>query len=104
MADSVSAVLEGSAQELRAWKRTLLDSCVKWLIVSFSSGQLDHNSAQDEERQMLLRFNELLVGVSPFLREPDYTFKGKRGLGRPEFTDVLQELVGDEWGCVREAK
>ncbi|XP_005638888.1 nucleolar pre-ribosomal-associated protein 1 isoform X1 [Canis lupus familiaris] len=64
VADSVSAVLEGSAQELRAWKRTLLDSCVKWLIVSFSSGQLDHNSAQDEERQMLLRFNELLSSLN----------------------------------------
>uniref|UniRef100_A0A452UTE7 URB1 ribosome biogenesis homolog n=1 Tax=Ursus maritimus TaxID=29073 RepID=A0A452UTE7_URSMA len=63
VADSVSAVLEGSAGELCAWRRTLLESCVKWLIVSFSGGQQDHDSTRDQERQMLLRFNELLVGT-----------------------------------------
>lgn len=71
----MSAVLEGSAGELCAWRRTLLESCVKWLIVSFSGGQQDHDSTRDQERQMLLRFNELLVGVFPILREPDYTLK-----------------------------
>uniref|UniRef100_A0A452UU67 URB1 ribosome biogenesis homolog n=1 Tax=Ursus maritimus TaxID=29073 RepID=A0A452UU67_URSMA len=64
VADSVSAVLEGSAGELCAWRRTLLESCVKWLIVSFSGGQQDHDSTRDQERQMLLRFNELLNSLN----------------------------------------
>lgn len=61
VADSVSAVLEGSAEELRAWKKTLLESCVKWLIRSYSGTQQD--GTQDQEKQILLRLNELLVGV-----------------------------------------
>lgn len=77
---------------------------MKWLIVSFSGGQQDHDSTRDQERQMLLRFNELLVGVFPILREPDYTLKGKSGVDRPEFPDVLPELVGDEQGQICEAK
>ncbi|XP_002929391.2 nucleolar pre-ribosomal-associated protein 1 isoform X1 [Ailuropoda melanoleuca] len=64
VADSVSAVLEGSAGELCAWRRTLLESCVKWLIVSFSGGQQDHDSTRDQERRMLLRFNELLNSLN----------------------------------------
>ncbi|XP_077935470.1 nucleolar pre-ribosomal-associated protein 1 [Halichoerus grypus] len=64
VADSVSAVLEGSAGELRAWRRTLLESCVKWLIVSFRGGQQDHDGTRDQERQMLLRFSELLNSLN----------------------------------------
>lgn len=63
VADSVLAVLEGSAEELRAWKKTLLEACVQWLIASFSGGQQD-DGTQDREKQMLLRLNALLVGVS----------------------------------------
>ena len=63
VADAVSAVLEGSAEELQAWKKTLLKACVQWLIASFSGGQQE-DGTQDQEKQMLLRFNELLVGVS----------------------------------------
>nr|XP_019585736.1 PREDICTED: nucleolar pre-ribosomal-associated protein 1 [Rhinolophus sinicus] len=62
VADSVSAVLEGSAEELRAWKKTLLESCVKWLIGSFGGSQQD--GSQDQEKQMLLRLNELLNSVN----------------------------------------
>ncbi|XP_047576986.1 nucleolar pre-ribosomal-associated protein 1 [Lutra lutra] len=64
VADSVSAVLEGSAGELRAWRTALLESCVKWLIASFSGGQHDPDSARDQERQMLLRFSELLSSLN----------------------------------------
>ncbi|XP_042854603.1 nucleolar pre-ribosomal-associated protein 1 isoform X2 [Panthera tigris] len=67
VADSVSAVLDGSAEELRAWRRTLLASCVKWLVVSFSGDQQGQDGTQDQERQMLLRFSELLN----FLNEVD---------------------------------
>lgn len=76
----MSAVLEGSAGELRAWRTALLESCVRWLIASFSGGQHGHDSARDQERQMLLRFSELLVGVFPFRGEPDCTLKGKSGI------------------------
>uniref|UniRef100_A0A452UVD1 URB1 ribosome biogenesis homolog n=1 Tax=Ursus maritimus TaxID=29073 RepID=A0A452UVD1_URSMA len=93
VADSVSAVLEGSAGELCAWRRTLLESCVKWLIVSFSGGQQDHDSTRDQERQMLLRFNELLVGVFPILREPDYTLKGFRQTGVPRCDHVFLKAL-----------
>lgn len=67
MADSVSAVLEGSAEELRAWKETLLESCARWLVASFSRQQ-DSDGTQEQEAQMLLRLNQLLVGVSSVLR------------------------------------
>ena len=63
VADAVSAVLEGSAEELQAWKKTLLKACVQWLVASFSGGQQE-DGTQDQEKQMLRRFNELLVGIS----------------------------------------
>ncbi|XP_007939478.1 nucleolar pre-ribosomal-associated protein 1 [Orycteropus afer afer] len=63
VADSVSIVLEGSAEELHAWKKILLESCIKWLIMSFSS-QEDGNNTQDQERHMLLRLNELLHSLN----------------------------------------
>ncbi|XP_061049977.1 nucleolar pre-ribosomal-associated protein 1 isoform X2 [Eubalaena glacialis] len=63
VADSVLAVLEGSAEELRAWKKTLLEACVQWLIASFSGGQQD-DGTQDREKQMLLRLNELLNSLN----------------------------------------
>nr|XP_035139206.2 nucleolar pre-ribosomal-associated protein 1 isoform X2 [Callithrix jacchus] len=64
VADSISSALEGSAEELCAWRRTLLESCVKWLIMSFSGGQQDDDSTQDQEKQMLLRLNELLHALN----------------------------------------
>lgn len=70
MADSVTAALKGSAEELHTWKKTLLESCVKWLIMSFTGSQQANDNAQDQEKQMLLRLNELLVGVLSFLRDP----------------------------------
>ncbi|XP_057553181.1 nucleolar pre-ribosomal-associated protein 1 isoform X1 [Hippopotamus amphibius kiboko] len=63
VADSVSAVLEGSAEELSAWKKTLLEACVQWLIASFSGGPQD-DATQGHEEQMLLRLNELLNSVN----------------------------------------
>lgn len=63
VADAISGVLEGSAEELQAWKKTLLEACVQWLIASFSGGQQE-DGTQAQEKQMLLRLNELLVGVS----------------------------------------
>lgn len=63
VADAVSAVLEGSAEELQAWKKTLLKACVQWLIASFSGGQQE-DGTQDQEKQMLLRFNELLNSLN----------------------------------------
>ncbi|XP_012301886.2 nucleolar pre-ribosomal-associated protein 1 isoform X3 [Aotus nancymaae] len=64
VADSISSALEGSTEELCAWRRILLESCVKWLIVSFSGGQQDDDSTQDQEKQMLLRLNELLHALN----------------------------------------
>ncbi|XP_010606935.1 nucleolar pre-ribosomal-associated protein 1 isoform X3 [Fukomys damarensis] len=63
VADSVSAALEGSAGELLAWRRTLLESCVQWLIASFSGSQPGNGSTRDREKQMLLRLNELLCAL-----------------------------------------
>ncbi|KAK2490694.1 hypothetical protein MC885_003320 [Smutsia gigantea] len=64
VADSVSAALEGSAEELRAWRRTLLGSCVGWLVAAFSGSQQDGDSCQDQEKQMLLRLNNLLNSLN----------------------------------------
>lgn len=60
VADSISAALEGSAEELAAWRRTLLECCVKWLLTSFSGSPQGDDGAQDQEKQMLLRLKELL--------------------------------------------
>ncbi|XP_047651428.1 LOW QUALITY PROTEIN: nucleolar pre-ribosomal-associated protein 1 [Phacochoerus africanus] len=63
VADAISAVLEGSAEELRAWKKTLLEVCVQWLVASFGGSQHD-DGTQDQEKQMLLRLNELLNSLN----------------------------------------
>ncbi|XP_063495409.1 nucleolar pre-ribosomal-associated protein 1 isoform X3 [Symphalangus syndactylus] len=63
VADSISAALEGSAEELCAWRRTLLESCVKWLIVSFNGGQQDDDNTH-QEKEMLLRLNALLHALN----------------------------------------
>ncbi|KAF0880051.1 NPA1P protein, partial [Crocuta crocuta] len=67
VADSVSAVLDGAAGELRAWRGTLLASCVRWLTASFGAGRQDQDGARDRESQMLRRFRELV----DFLNEVD---------------------------------
>ncbi|XP_016063699.1 PREDICTED: nucleolar pre-ribosomal-associated protein 1-like [Miniopterus natalensis] len=64
LADSVSAALEGSAEELHVWKETLLESCMKWLVGSFSGRQRDQGDAQSQEEQMLLRLNQLLSSLN----------------------------------------
>ncbi|KAM9201246.1 LOW QUALITY PROTEIN: nucleolar pre-ribosomal-associated protein 1 [Dugong dugon] len=64
VADSVSGVLEGSTEELHAWEKILLESCIKWLMESFSSKQQDDDDTQDQEKQMLLRLNELLHSLN----------------------------------------
>nr|XP_058152142.1 nucleolar pre-ribosomal-associated protein 1 isoform X2 [Dasypus novemcinctus] len=64
VADSISAVLEGSGEELRAWRRALLQSCVKWLVVSFSGDQQADDKTRDQEKQMLLRLDELLHSLN----------------------------------------
>ncbi|XP_031314662.2 nucleolar pre-ribosomal-associated protein 1 [Camelus dromedarius] len=63
VADSISAVLEESAEELCAWKKTLLEACVQWLVEAFGGGQQD-DGTQDQEKQMLLRLNELLNSLN----------------------------------------
>ncbi|XP_053772612.1 nucleolar pre-ribosomal-associated protein 1 isoform X2 [Desmodus rotundus] len=64
VADSVSAALEGSAEELRAWKEALLPSCVKWLLGTFSGPQQHGDSAPGQEERMLLRLNQLLSSLN----------------------------------------
>ncbi|KAM5281325.1 nucleolar pre-ribosomal-associated protein 1 [Ctenodactylus gundi] len=60
VADSVSAALKESAEELSAWRKTLLESCVQWLTASFRGSHQSHDGTQDQEKQMLLRLSELL--------------------------------------------
>uniref|UniRef100_A0A8C0XP58 Nucleolar pre-ribosomal-associated protein 1 n=1 Tax=Castor canadensis TaxID=51338 RepID=A0A8C0XP58_CASCN len=60
VADSVSAALEESAAELHAWRKTLLESCVQWLLMSFSGSEPGGDSIQDQEKHMLLRLSKLL--------------------------------------------
>lgn len=60
VADSVSAALAESAEELNAWRKTLLGSCMQWLAVSFSDREPGDENAQERERPMLLRVSELL--------------------------------------------
>ncbi|XP_015334179.1 nucleolar pre-ribosomal-associated protein 1 isoform X1 [Marmota marmota marmota] len=64
MADAVSTALEGSSGELSAWRKTLLESCMQWLLASFSGSQLGDASTQEQERQMLLRLTELLRALN----------------------------------------
>ncbi|XP_006886816.1 PREDICTED: nucleolar pre-ribosomal-associated protein 1 [Elephantulus edwardii] len=64
VADSVSAVLEESTERLHAWRKVLLESCIKWLTTSFSGSQRDDDSAQNQEKQMLQRLTELLHSLN----------------------------------------
>ncbi|XP_051006192.1 nucleolar pre-ribosomal-associated protein 1 [Acomys russatus] len=59
VADSVSAALAGS-EELGAWRRTLLASCLQWLAVAFSGREPADENTQEQEKTMLLRLSELL--------------------------------------------
>lgn len=71
MADAVADTLAKSAEELRAWKQTLLTACVRWLVASFSTGPSkqdqdpdgEQDGARNHEVLMLQRFTELLVGA-----------------------------------------
>ncbi|KAG8518530.1 Nucleolar pre-ribosomal-associated protein 1 [Galemys pyrenaicus] len=63
VADSVSAALEGSAGELRAWRTVLLESCTKWLAAAFSESPQEPDGARGPEKQVLLRFSELLSSL-----------------------------------------
>ncbi|XP_023561351.1 nucleolar pre-ribosomal-associated protein 1 isoform X2 [Octodon degus] len=69
VADSVSAALEGSVGEVNTWRKTLLQSCVQWLVMSFSGGSAGLCSIQDQEKQMLLRLSELLHALNDI--DPD---------------------------------
>ncbi|CAH6792538.1 nucleolar pre-ribosomal-associated protein 1 [Phodopus roborovskii] len=60
VADSISAALAESAEELSAWRKTLLGSCVQWLVLSFSAREPGDESTQEQEKPMLLRVSELL--------------------------------------------
>ncbi|KAM8813060.1 nucleolar pre-ribosomal-associated protein 1 [Rhynchonycteris naso] len=64
VADAISAALQGSAGELRAWEETLLRSCVKWLLGSFGGRQRDQDSVEGQEKQMLQRLSQLLSSLN----------------------------------------
>ncbi|KAL6089113.1 hypothetical protein STEG23_008301 [Scotinomys teguina] len=60
VADSISAALAGSAEELRSWRKTLLGSCMQWLAVSFSAREPADEDTREQEKPMLLRLTQLL--------------------------------------------
>uniref|UniRef100_A0A8C6HE44 URB1 ribosome biogenesis 1 homolog (S. cerevisiae) n=1 Tax=Mus spicilegus TaxID=10103 RepID=A0A8C6HE44_MUSSI len=63
VADSVSAALAESAEELGSWRKTLLRSCIQWLAVSFSGREPEDENTQEHEKAMLVRLSELLHAV-----------------------------------------
>lgn len=63
LADSVSAALAESAEELGSWRKTLLRSCIQWLAVSFSGREPEDENTQEHEKAMLVRLSELLHAV-----------------------------------------
>ncbi|XP_021484142.1 nucleolar pre-ribosomal-associated protein 1 isoform X1 [Meriones unguiculatus] len=60
VADSVSTALAESAEELSAWRKTLLRSCMQWLAVSFSGQEPRGENTQEKEKTVLLRVSDLL--------------------------------------------
>ncbi|XP_049641521.1 nucleolar pre-ribosomal-associated protein 1 [Suncus etruscus] len=87
VADAVADALAESAEELRAWKQTMLTACVQWLVASFSAGpskqDQDPDSEQDGARNlealMLQRFTELL-DTQPEMELGDWQAFVKMGL------------------------
>uniref|UniRef100_A0A8C8SFU0 URB1 ribosome biogenesis homolog n=1 Tax=Pelusios castaneus TaxID=367368 RepID=A0A8C8SFU0_9SAUR len=63
VADSISKVLESSAEELRSWKKSLLAACIKWLITTYNSSKEQENH-HGTESSMLLRLEALLCFVN----------------------------------------
>ncbi|XP_055965198.1 nucleolar pre-ribosomal-associated protein 1 [Sorex fumeus] len=81
LADSISAALAESAEELQAWKTTQLAACVRWLAASFGTGPLeqDSDSTRDRETAMLRRFTKLL-DARPEVEPGDWQALVKTGL------------------------
>lgn len=64
VADAISAALEGSVEELQAWRKTLLECCIRWLVAAFSGGQQATEKPREAEQQMLGRLSELLHALN----------------------------------------
>ncbi|XP_007424576.1 nucleolar pre-ribosomal-associated protein 1 [Python bivittatus] len=59
IADAVSRALENSAEKLHSWRKHLLVTCMKWLILSYSSSQKQETHSEVEST-MLLKLEKLL--------------------------------------------
>ncbi|XP_053513946.1 nucleolar pre-ribosomal-associated protein 1 isoform X2 [Artibeus jamaicensis] len=96
VADSVSAALEGSAEQLGAWSEALLPSCLRWLLGTFGGPARDGDGAPEGEKQMLLRLNQLLSSLQE-VDPDDWQRFVKTGLKfryqDPEFLEALHAAV-----------
>ncbi|XP_063161512.1 nucleolar pre-ribosomal-associated protein 1 [Candoia aspera] len=63
IADAVSRALEGSAEKLNSWRKHLLVTCMKWLILSYSTSQ-GQETHSEMESTMLLKLEKLLDSVT----------------------------------------
>ncbi|XP_070799661.1 nucleolar pre-ribosomal-associated protein 1 [Pituophis catenifer annectens] len=63
IADAVSRALETSAEKVHSWGKHLLVTCMKWLILSFSSSQ-EQETYSEVENTMLLKLENLLNSVT----------------------------------------
>ncbi|ETE73475.1 Nucleolar pre-ribosomal-associated protein 1, partial [Ophiophagus hannah] len=63
IAGAVSKALETSAEKLHSWRKHLLVTCMKWLMLSFSSNQ-EQEMHSEVENTMLLKLENLLNSVT----------------------------------------
>ncbi|XP_029140605.1 nucleolar pre-ribosomal-associated protein 1 [Protobothrops mucrosquamatus] len=63
IADAVSRALETSVEKVHSWRKHLLLTCMRWLILSFSSSQ-EQETHSEVENTMLLKLEALLNSVT----------------------------------------
>lgn len=75
MVDCVSKRLDTYQEDQAIWKKSLLTASTKWLINSYSSRKEQEEEMKEKEKNMLLRFQELVVTLHIL----QYIFKQKHG-------------------------
>ncbi|MGH0140642.1 UNVERIFIED_CONTAM: hypothetical protein FKN15_037365 [Acipenser sinensis] len=96
LVDCVSKRLDTYQEDQAIWKKSLLTASTKWLINSYSSRKEQEEEMKEKEKNMLLRFQELVLSFGK-VTAGDWNNFVKSGLKYryrdPAFLEVLNSLL-----------